>query len=119
MRQLERYSAMNSTANYKLANKIQDTLKIVQTFFQDRIIHDTVKFQYIKYRDKWIDFQQAILADSAYTAIKTKDSISIVQSWTRPHKLLFIRWGRKKHVQTVMNANPHAKITYTIFVEKK
>jgi len=119
MKQLERYSAITSTANYKLANKVQDTLKIVQTFVQDRIIRDTLKLQYIQYRDKWIDFRQAILADSAYTSIQTNDSIAIVQSWTRPHKFLFLSWGRKKHVQTVMNANPHARITYSIYVEKK
>jgi hypothetical protein len=75
--------------------------------------------QYIRYKDRWIDFQQAIVADSAYTSIQTKDSIAIVQSWERPHKFWFLRWGRKRHIQTVTNANPNAKITYSIFVEKQ
>ena len=119
MRQLERYSAVNSTANYQLANRLQDTVKVVQTVIQDRIVKDTVKLQYITFRDKWIDFQQAIVADSAYTAIQTRDSISIVQSWERPHKFWFVHLGRKRHIQTVTNANPHANITYSVFVEKR
>jgi hypothetical protein len=119
LRQLERYSAVSSTANYNITSRLQDTVKVIQTIIQDRIIRDTVKLQYIMYRDKWIDFQQAIVADSAYTAIQTRDSIAIVQSWTRPHKFLFVQWGRKRHIQTVTNANPNATITYSIFVEKQ
>ena len=122
LRQLERYSAVNSTANYEIASRLHDVgvngYLPVQNMIQDRIVHDTVKLQYITYRDKWIDFQQAIVADSAYTSIQTKDSIAIVQSWTRPNKFLFVRYGRKQHIQTVINANPHASITYSIYIEK-
>jgi len=119
LRQLERYSAISSTANYQLANKIQDTVKVVQTILQDRIIRDTVKLQYITYQDRWIDFRQAIVADSAYTDIQTRDSIAIVQSWERPHNFLFAHWGRKRHIQTVTNANPHASITYSVYIQKR
>ena len=118
LRQLERYSAINSTANYVLSTRLLDSTKVVQTIIQDRIIRDTIKLQYIHYKDKWIDFQQAIVADSAYTAIQTRDSIAIVQSWERSHRFWFIRWGRKRHIQTVTNANPHATITCSIYVEK-
>jgi hypothetical protein len=119
LRQLERYSAIGSAAGYQIASRVQDTVKTVQTVIRDRIVRDTVKLQYIRYKDKWIDFQQAIVADSAYTSIQTRDSIAIVQSWERPHKFWFLRWGRKRHMQTVTNANPNAKITYSIFVEKQ
>ena len=119
LRQLERYSAVGSVANYNLANRVKDTVQVVQTYFQDRIIRDTVKMQQIRYHDKWIDFRQTIIADSAYTNIQTKDSIAIVQSWTRKHKFMFVKWGRKNHIQTVMNFNPHSTITYSVFVEKK
>jgi len=114
MKQFERYSAVSSSANYDIANRLRDTVII-----REKVIRDTLKMQYIRYRDKWIDFQQAIVADSAYTAIQTRDSIAIVQSWERPRKLWFIRYGRKRHIQTVTNANPNAKITYTVFVEKR
>jgi len=119
MRQLERYSAVSSTANYQLASRLQDTVKVVQTVFQDRILRDTVKLQYITFKDKWIDFRQTIVADSAYTNIQTRDSIAIAQSWKRPNKFLFVRYGRKKHSQTVVNFNPYSKITYSLFIEKK
>jgi hypothetical protein len=119
LRQLERYSMVNSNANYDIVSRVQDTAKVVQTIIRDRIVLDTIKLQYIKYKDQWIDFQQAIVADSAYTSIQTRDSITIVQSWERPHKLCFLRWGRKRHIQTVTNANPNAKITYSIYVEKQ
>ena len=123
LRQLERYSAVSSTANYEIASRLQDVgangYLPVQTMIQDRIVHDTVRLQYITYKDKWIDFQQAIVADSAYTSIQTRDSIAIVQSWTRPHKFWFVHWGRKRHIQTVTNANPHANITYSVFIEKR
>jgi len=119
MRQLERYSAVSSAANYQLANRLQDTVILVETIIEDRIIRDTVKFQYIRYSDEWIDFFQTIVADSAHTSIQTRDSIAIVQSWTRPNKFLFVRWGRKNHIQTVTNANPHATITYSVYIEKK
>jgi hypothetical protein len=118
LRQLERYSAVGSAAGYQIASRVQDTAKVIQTIIRDRIVRDTVKLQYIRYKDKWLDFQQAIVADSAYTAIQTRDSIAIVQSWERPHKFWFLRWGRKRHVQTVTNANPNAKITCSIYVEK-
>ena len=114
MKQLERYGVVASTANYDMASHLRDTVII-----RERLIRDTLKMQYIRYRDKWIDFQQAIVADSAYTAIQTRDSIAIVQSWERPRKLWFIRYGRKRHIQTVTNANPNAKITYTVFIEKR
>ncbi|MDR2926931.1 MAG: hypothetical protein LBV41_01820 [Cytophagaceae bacterium] len=115
LRQLERYSAVNSTAKYEIASRLHDTIKIVR----DRIVLDTVKLQYTRYKDRWIDFQQAVIADSAYTSIQTRDSIAIVQRWERPHKFWFLRWGRKRHIQTVTNANPNAKITYSIFVERQ
>lgn len=119
LRQLERYGAINSTANYELSTRLLDSAKIVQTIIHDRIIRDTVKLQYISYKDKWIDFRQAIVADSAYTAIQTRDSIAVVQSWERPRSFWFVRWGRKRSIQTVTNANPHASITYSIYIEKK
>ena len=119
MKQLERYSAVSSTANYEMANKLRDTIHIKETVVRERIVRDTLKMQYIRYSDKWIDFQQAIVADSAYTSVKTRDSIAIVQSWERSNKFLFLKWGRKRHIQTVTNANPNAKITYSVFVEKR
>ena len=119
MKQFERYSAVSSSANYDIANRLRDTVIIRETVARNHVVLDTLKMQYIRYRDKWIDFQQAIIADSAYTAIQTRDSIAIVQSWERPRKLWFIRYGRKRHIQTVTNANPNAKITYTVFVEKR
>jgi hypothetical protein len=131
LRQLERYSAVSSTANYEISTKILQDVQDLQDFpikFQQSPISPvssispifpTSPVQYTSYRDKWIDFQQAIVADSAYTSIQTRDSIAIVQSWERPHKFLFLHWGRKRHIQTVTNANPHATITYSIFVEKK
>ena len=119
MKQLERYSAVSSTANYEMANKLRDTIHIKETVVRERIVRDTLKMQYIRYSDKWIDFQQAIVADSAYTSAQTRDSIAIVQSWERSNKFLFLKWGRKRHIQTVTNANPNAKITYSVFVEKR
>ncbi len=118
MRQLERYSAVSSTASYQIASRLHDTTQVRQTIIKERIVRDTVKMQYIRYRDRWIDFQQAIVADSAYTAIQTRDSIAIVQSWERAHQFWFLKWGRKRHIQAVTNANPHAKIIYSIYVEK-
>ena len=128
LRQLERYSVVNSTANYEIATKIYQDVQDVQDFpvtsqpsplSQMSPTSPTLSVQYTRYTNKWIDFQQAIVADSAYTSIKTRDSIAIVQSWTRPHKFLFVRYGRKRHIQTVTNANPHATITYSIYVEKR
>jgi len=130
LRQLERYSAISSTANYEIATKIHQDLQDLQdkqdfpTKFQQSPVSPTSPIspvspiQYTSYKDQWITFQQAIVADSAYTSIQTRDSIAIVQSWERPHKFLFLQWGRKRHLQTVTNANPHATITYSIFVEK-
>lgn len=118
VKQLERYSAVSLSSGYQLENRVKDTVHIKETVIQDRIIRDTVRIQYIQYKNAWIDFQQAIVADSAYTAIQTRDSISIIQSWERTKRFWFIRYGRKKHTQTVTNANPHSKITYSIFIEK-
>ena len=117
LRQLERYSAVSSTANYEIASRLRDTIIVQSPPSGD--LGGFSKLQYITYKDKWIDFQQAIVADSAYTSIKTRDSIAIVQSWTRPHKFWFVHFGRKRHIQTVTNANPHANITYSVFIEKR
>jgi hypothetical protein len=133
LRQLERYSAISSTANYEITTKIYQDLQDIQDYrnfpdishqsqssqvSQPSQISPLTPVQYTEYKDKWIDFRQAIVADSAYTAIQTRDSIAIVQSWMRPYKFLFLKWGRKRHIQTVTNANPHATITYSIYVEK-
>jgi hypothetical protein len=124
LRQLERYSAISSTANYEIATKIHQDLQDLQdkqdfpVVFHPSPMSQPSPVQYTHFKNKWITFQQAIVADSVYTAIQTRDSIAIVQSWERPRKFLFVRWGRKRHIQTVTNANPHATITYSIFVEK-
>jgi hypothetical protein len=133
LRQLERYSAVNSVANYEIATKIHQNLQDLQDMrdfpliphqsqsspmSQSSLLSQPSPIQYIKYHDRWIDFQQAIVADSAYSSIQTRDSISIVQSWERPRKFWFVRWGRKRHIQTVTNATPNATITYSIYVEK-
>jgi hypothetical protein len=119
LRQLERYSAVSSHANYEIAGRLRDTVKITQTVIEDRIVHDTVKMQYIAYSDKWIDLFVCSSKDTVVTSIQTRDSIVIVQNWTRPHRFLSVRWGRKRYSQTAVNFNPHATVTYSIFVEKK
>jgi hypothetical protein len=124
LRQLERYSAVGSTANYEIATGIFQDLQDNQDNQDFSPVspqsHQSLMspIQYTCYKDRWIDFQQAIVADSAYTSIQTRDSISIVQSWERPHKFLFVRWGQKKHLQTVTNSNPYATINYSIYVSK-
>jgi len=140
LRQLERYSAINSAANYEIATKIEKPhpnpppngegaqnqpvsasppLGDYSLSLRENASLSLGGLQYTRYHDKWLDFQQAIVADSAYTAIQTRDSIAIVQSWQRPHKFWFVHWGRKRHIQTVTNANPHATITYSVYVEKQ
>ena len=135
MRQLERYSAIGSTANYQINSKIQKFNDSTIQQFQNSIIpefqnvifeslnrnrnNESLNLQTVEFKDRWIDFKQYIIADSAYTDIQTRDSIAIVQSWTRPYRFLFVNWGRKKHVQTVVNFNPYSKLTYSIYVEKK
>jgi len=121
LRQLERYSAISSTANYEIVSPLNPPKGDLQSHVSGESppLGDLGgSIQYTSYKDQWITFQQAIIADSAYTSIQTRDSIAIVQSWKRPHKFLFLHWGRKRHLQTVTNANPHATITYSIFVEK-
>jgi hypothetical protein len=124
LRQLERYSAVNSTENYVIATKLQELQDVKELRDFPVVVHQSPAslpspVQFTQYSDKWIDFRQAIVADSAYTSIQTRDSIAIVQSWTRPRKFLFVQWGRKRHIQTVTNANPNATITYSIYVEKQ
>jgi hypothetical protein len=139
LRQLERYSAINSTANYEIVTKIYQDLQDLQDYQDFSVVSQSPQSspvsplsqssqvspvspvsppQYTHYKDRWLTFQQAIIADSAYTSIQTKDSIAIVQSWERSRKFLFVPFGRKRHIQTVTNANPHATITYSIFVDK-
>jgi hypothetical protein len=125
LRQLERYSAVSSSANYEIATKIYQDIQDLQDWRDiPVVVHPSPTsqpspVQFTQYHDKWINFRQAIVADSAYTSIQTRDSIAIVQSWVRPNKFLFVKWGRKHHIQTVTNANPNATITYSVFVEKQ
>lgn len=124
LRQLERYSAVGSEAQYYLATKIYEDLQDLrenQDLSGQADLNATLFFpvKYTVYKDKWIDFQQRIIADSAYTNIQTRDSIAIVQNWQRPHKFWFVKWGRKQHFQTVLNFNPYSTITYSIYVKKQ
>lgn len=116
IRNLERFSSFNSNSEYNLRTKITDTVWIRQ---KEKIIHDTISVQYTEYQDKWIHFQQAIVADSAYTRINIQDSISIAQSWERPRKFWFIRYGRKKYYQTIKNFNPYSTITHSLNIKKR
>lgn len=116
IRNLERFSSFNSNSEYNLRTKITDTVWVRQ---KEKIIHDTIPVQYTEYRDKWIRFQQAIVADSAYTRISVQDSVSIVQSWERPYKFWFIRYGRKKYYQTIKNFNPYSTITHSLNIKKR
>ena len=118
LRQMERYSAVSSTANYTIASQLQATSDERQTMADSAMGHAPLS-RYTSYSDAWIDFRQTLIADSAFTEIKTRDSIAIVQGWERPNKLWFIRWGKKKHFQTVVNFNPYSTITYSFAVTKK
>lgn len=117
IRNLERFSSFNARSEYDLKTKIVDTVWIRQ--IKENTIHDTLLVQYTEYQDKWIHFRQAIVADSAYTRINVLDSISIVQSWERPRKFWFIRYGRKKYHQTIKNYNPYSTITHSLNLHKR
>lgn len=115
IRKLDRFSSFNSTSDYHIKTKIRDTVWIKK----EKVIRDTVPAQYTHYSDNWIGFEQAIVSDSAYTRIIVRDSISIVQSWERPRKFWFIRYGRKKYYQTIKNFNPHSTITHSLNIKKR
>ena len=115
IRKLDRFSSLNFTSDYNIKTKLKDTVWIKK----ENVIRDTVTAQYTEYRDKWINFQQAIVADSTYTRINVQDSISIVQSWERPRKFWFIRYGRKKYYQTIKNYNPYSTITHSLNIKKR
>ncbi len=118
LKQLERYVSFNTKSNYHLVVPLRDTTVIIrETLIREQL--DTVKMQYAEYRDKWITFKQAIVADTTYTDIQTRDSIAIVHNWQRPHRFLFLRWGRKQYNQTVRNFNPHSTISHTLYIEKQ
>lgn len=117
IRNLERFSSFNARSEYDLKTQIVDTVWIRQ--IKENAIYDTIPVQYTEYQDKWIHFRQAIVADSAYTRINVKDSVSIVQSWERPRKFWFIRYGRKKYYQTIKNYNPYSTITHSLNLHKR
>lgn len=119
IRNLERFSSFNSISDYDLKTKVKDTVWIKETLTKEKIIRDSVPVQYIQYSDRWIRFEQATIADSAYTRITVRDSISIVQSWERPRKFWFIRYGRKKYYQTIKNFNPYSTITHSLNIKKR
>jgi hypothetical protein len=113
---LEHVSAISQQSYYHLANLLRDSIHI--RIRPDTARIDTIHLKYIDYKSQWIDFNQVQTDDMADTKITVRDSIVIAQTWQRPHKFWFIRWGKARHYETFKNFNPYSNVKYFISIDK-
>lgn len=80
------------------------------------IIHDTVKFNGLDYKDYWTEFH--LSADSTLR-YSVRDSVVTIVYKEYKHKFLWWKWGTRGYKTKIINFNPHSEILYnqSIIVE--
>jgi hypothetical protein len=114
LKDVENIAVINLSSQYHINSVLKDSLKVLLDELGQPI--DTMMFQYINYKDKWVKFYQRIVDDSVSTEIKTRDSVVVVQHWT-PYKFLWFKWGKKDHKETVKSYNPYSTVDFVMSVE--
>lgn len=86
---------------------------------RDSVVNDTVKVKVAHYADKWLTFSQTIKNDTAFTTWQCRDSLTHLLYWKRPHRFLFVSYGRKQYFLKSTAANPHSLITNQLIVQNE
>ena len=100
----------------------QETRYRVETLWRDSLVRrdslvcDTLRC--FSFTDPWITLEGCSDGQRIDAAVETRDTL--VQIVRRiPRKFLCFRWGTKAVRQEVYSKNPHARITYTEYIELK
>ena len=110
---LKRIQSASTTATnteVKVITQVRDSI-----VYRDSVI---VPVKAFTWRDSWTDVNGVISRDSGDLSVSSVDTLTTIVHKV-PHKFWFIKWGCKAIKQTVVSSNPHAKITYTEYIELK
>lgn len=110
------------TANRDVLNEVGSSSSLVMLESKiSKTFADTVKPLPINgvfhHHDHWADITFN-LHDSIFV-YEMRDSLNILITKRYKHRFWFIRWGKKTYDITLLNFNPHSKITYLSTVAVK
>lgn len=110
LKRVQSASTTGVRTEVKFITQVRDSI-----VYRDSII---VPVKAFTWRDPWTDVQGVIERDSVDLSVQSVDTLTTIVHKI-PHKFWFIKWGCKAIKQTVVSSNPHAKITYTEYIEVK
>ena len=110
LKRVQSASTTGVRTEVKFITQVRDSI-----VYRDSII---VPVKAFTWRDPWTDVQGVIERDSVDLSVQSVDTLTTIVHKV-PHKFWFIKWGCKAIKQTVVSSNPHAKITYTEYIEVK
>lgn len=110
LKRVQSASTTGVRTEVKFITQVRDSI-----VYRDSII---VPVKAFAWSDPWTDVQGVIERDSVDLSVHSVDTLTTIVHKI-PHKFWFIKWGCKAIKQTVVSSNPHAKITYTEYIEVK
>ena len=111
LRDLQTASTTAQETRYRIETLWRDSL-----VRRDSLVCDTLRC--FSFADPWITLDGCSDGERITADIETRDTL--VQIVRRvPRKFLWFRWGTKAIRQEVYSKNPHARITYTEYIEIK
>ena len=110
LKRVQSASTTGVRTEVKFITQVRDSI-----VYRDSII---VPVKAFTWRDPWTDVMGVIERDSVDLSVQSVDTLTTIVHKV-PHKFWFIKWGCKAIKQTVVSSNPHAKITYTEYIELK
>lgn len=110
LKRVQSASTTGVRTEVKFITQVRDSI-----VYRDSIITPIKVFSW---RDAWTDVHGTIEKDSVDLSVQSVDTLTTIVHKV-PHKFWFIKWGCKAIKQTVVSSNPHAKITYTEYIEVK
>lgn len=110
LKRVQSASTSGVRTEVKFVTQVRDSI-----VYRDSII---VPVKAFAWSDPWTDVQGVIERDSVDLSVQSVDTLTTIVHKV-PHKFWFIKWGCKAIKQTVVSSNPHAKITYTEYIELK
>lgn len=110
LKRVQSASTSATKTEIKVVTQVRDSI-----IYRDSIITPIKVFSW---RDSWTDVNGVIERDSVDLSVSSVDTLTTIVHKV-PHKFWFIKWGCKAIKQTVVSSNPHAKITYTEYIELK
>lgn len=96
----------------KTAESITHIETEIEYITKDSLIYVSDSLRKIGIHNNWINLDLNLYPENYDLKLNVIDSLSIIGYKERPHKFLFIRYGKWDYYVNIINHNPYSKILY-------